>query len=90
VWRKQATISVQEEFAGKSLPPGLEDSLPSDLQDMFDNVRSGVRRSAEAYINLCNILERLAKRNEGIAVEYARFSSMLQTLTEASADPSSK
>ncbi|KAF2104941.1 hypothetical protein NA57DRAFT_30169 [Rhizodiscina lignyota] len=86
VWRKQATISVQEEFAGRSLPPGLEDSLPSDLQDMFDTVRSGVRRSTELYINLCNILERLGKRNEGIALEYARFSSSLQSLTEASAD----
>lgn len=86
VWRKQATISVQEEFVGRDLPPGLEDSLPADLQVMFDTVRSGVRRSAEMYINMCSMVERLAKRNEGIAAEYGRCSTLLQTLTEATAD----
>ncbi|KAL1626156.1 Sorting nexin mvp1 [Diplodia seriata] len=86
VWRKQATISVQEEFVGRTLPPGLEDSLPPTLQDMFDTVRSGVRRSAEMYINLCQLLERLCKRNEGMAADYMRFGLALQSLTEASKD----
>ncbi|KAH7139144.1 sorting nexin-like protein mvp1 [Dendryphion nanum] len=86
VWRKQATISVQEEFTGKSLPPDLEDSLPKTLPDLFDTVRSGVRRSAEVYINLCNMMERLARRNEGVAAEYLRFSTALSSLTEASKD----
>ncbi|KAK5704018.1 Sorting nexin mvp1 [Elasticomyces elasticus] len=86
VWRKQATISVQEEFVGKSLPPNLEDSLPQNLQDTFDTVRSGVRRSAELYINLCNLTERLCKRKEGLAAEYGRFSLNLTSLTETSAD----
>lgn len=36
------------------------------------------------YINLCTLLERLAKRNEGIAADYLRFSLALQSLTEAS------
>ena len=86
VWRKQATISVQEEFVGKTLPPTLEDSLPSNLQETFDTVRSGVRRSAEIYINLCNLAERLAKRNEGVAADSNRFALALNALTEASAD----
>lgn len=86
MWRKQATISVQEEFVGKTLPPELEDSLSADLQSMFDTVRSGVKRSSELYINLCNTVERLAKRTEGIAAEYGRTSLMLQTITEASSD----
>ncbi|KAL2357595.1 sorting nexin Mvp1 [Cryomyces antarcticus] len=86
VWRKQATISVQEEFVGKSLPPTLEDSLPSTLQDTFDTVRSGVRRSTEIYISLCSLLERLSKRKEGIAADYLRFSLALQSLTEVSGD----
>ncbi|OJD31161.1 sorting nexin mvp1 [Diplodia corticola] len=86
VWRKQATISVQEEFVGRTLPPGLEDSLPPTLQDMFDTVRSGVRRSAEMYINLCQLMERLCKRNEGMAADYMRFGLALQSLTEASKD----
>ena len=86
VWRKQATISVQEEFTGRSLPPTLEDSLPQNLQDTFDTVRSGVKRSADLYINLCGLVERLVKRKEGIANEYSRFSINLTALTEVSTD----
>ena len=84
VWRKQATISVQEEFVGKPLPPGLEDSLAQNLMDQFDTVRSGVRRSAEIYINLCNMIEKLAKYNNGLSGEYMRVSMALDSLTEVS------
>ncbi|WPG99164.1 Sorting nexin mvp1 [Acrodontium crateriforme] len=84
VWRKQATISVQEEFVGKALPPSLEDSLPQNLMDTFDTARSGIRRSAELYINLCNITERLVKRKEALAGEYNRFSMNLTSLSEVS------
>ncbi|TLD29752.1 Sorting nexin mvp1 [Venturia nashicola] len=86
VWRKQANLSVVEEFKDKALPPGLEDSLAPDLQDLFDRVRSGVRRSSEIYINLCNMLERLVKRNEGMASENYRFSRALEACTEATSD----
>ncbi|KAJ6095961.1 hypothetical protein N7486_006707 [Penicillium sp. IBT 16267x] len=86
VWRKQATISVQDEFADRVLPPDLEDSLPSDLNDTLDTVRSGVQRSAEIYINLCTLLERLAKRNDGLAADHLRFSLALQSLTEVTKD----
>lgn len=82
VWRKQATISVQEEFVDKTLPPDLEESLPSTLPELFDQVRVGVRKSSEVYINLCALLERLARRNEGLAADHLRFSLALQTLTE--------
>lgn len=82
--RKQVSNSVQEEFLGKPLPPDLEDSLPTNLMDTFDTVRSGVRQSAEAYINLCTLLERLMKRNVGIAADYLRFSTALINLTENS------
>ena len=86
MWRKQATISVQDEFTGRVLPPDLEDSLPPHLTDTFDTVRNGVKRSAEIYINLCALLERLAKRNEGLAADHLRFSLGLQSLTEATKD----
>ena len=84
VWRKQATISVQEEFVGKTLPPGLEDSLPLNLQETFDTVRIGVKKSSETYIGLCSLLERLAKRNQGLASDYLRFSTSLRGLLEDS------
>lgn len=86
MWRKQATISVQEEFVGRPLPPGLEDSLSPTLNDLFETTRAGVRRSAEIYINLCNLMDRLAKRNEGLAADHLRLSLSLTSLTEASQD----
>ncbi|KAF3904188.1 hypothetical protein AA313_de0209699 [Arthrobotrys entomopaga] len=84
VWRKQATISVQEEFVDKPLPPHLEESLPADLEATFETVRSGIRRSSETYIGLCNLLERIEKRHEGVAADYRRFSQALESLTDAS------
>jgi len=45
-----------------------------------------VRRSAETYITLCNMMERLARRNQGMAAEYLRFSTALSTLRETSQD----
>ncbi|KAF3384640.1 Sorting nexin mvp1 [Penicillium rolfsii] len=86
VWRKQATVSVQDEFEGRTLSPDLEDSLPADLIDTFETVRNGVKRSAEIYINLCTLLERLAKRNDGLAADHLRFSLALQSLTEVTKD----
>lgn len=86
VWRKQATISVQEEFVGKALPPDLEDSLPSTLPDLFEQVRAGVKRAAEIYIGLCILMERLTKRNEAMAADNLKFSQALQTLIEGSSD----
>ncbi|KAJ4990861.1 sorting nexin mvp1 [Stagonosporopsis vannaccii] len=86
VWRKQANLSVQEEFTGKSLPPDLEDSLPKTLPELSETVRSGVRRSAETYINLCTMMERLTRRNEGMAAEFLRFSQALGSLVEVSHD----
>lgn len=77
---------MQEEFIGKPLPPTLEDSLPPTLDDLFDTVRSGVRRSAETYINLCSSLERIIKRREGLGGEYSRLSSLLFSATETNAD----
>ena len=45
-----------------------------------------MRRSAELYINLCNLMDRLSKRTEGLAADHLRLSLALQTLTEASQD----
>lgn len=58
--------------------------MPTNLSETFDTVRAGVRRSVDAYINLCSLLERLAKRNQGVAADYLRFSHGLMTLIEAS------
>ncbi|EMR65850.1 putative px domain-containing protein [Eutypa lata UCREL1] len=86
VWRKQATISVVDEFTGRPLPPGLEDSLPPTLNELFDRTRVGVKRSADLYISACNIMDRLIKRTEGVAADHARMALSLASLTETSTD----
>lgn len=86
VWRKQANLSVQDEFAGRSLPPGLEDSLSPAMDELFERTRQGVRRSAELYITICNLMDRLVKRSEGVAADHARIAMSLTSLTEVNAD----
>lgn len=77
---------MQEEFVGRALPPDLEDSLPSTLPDLFEQVRNGARRGAEIYIGLCILMERLTKRNEAMAADNRKFSEALQSLTEGNSD----
>ncbi|KAI1373008.1 hypothetical protein F4677DRAFT_456228 [Hypoxylon crocopeplum] len=86
VWRKQATISVVDEFTGRPLPPGLEESLPPSLEELFERTRQGVKRSAELYISTCNIMDRLVKRTEGVAADHGRLAMSLTSLTETSSD----
>lgn len=86
MWRKQATISVQDEFEGRSMPPTLEDSLPPSLEELFARSRLGIRRSAELYTAICAVMDRLVKRTEGVAADHGRIAMSLASLTEASAD----
>ncbi|KAJ5568057.1 hypothetical protein N7450_010543 [Penicillium hetheringtonii] len=81
---------LQKRFPFRQLPllppKRVSDSLPPTLDETFDTARSGVKRSAEIYINLCTLLERLAKRNDGLAADHLRFSLALQSLTEVTKD----
>lgn len=86
VWRKQAAISVVDEFTGRPLPPGLEESLPPTLEELFERTRQGVKRSAELYIQTCNIMDRLVKRSEGVAADHGRMAMSLTSLTETSSE----
>lgn len=86
VWRKQANLSVQDEFQDRSLLPGLEESLPSTLEELFSRTRAGVRRSAELYIHICSIMDRLVKRQEGVAADHGRVATLLGSLLETSND----
>ncbi|XXH04383.1 YmL10 [Hypoxylon texense] len=86
VWRKQAAISVVDEFTGRPLPAGLEEDLPPTLEELFERTRLGVKRSAELYISTCNIMDRLVKRSEGVAADHGRLAMSLTSLTETSSE----
>lgn len=86
-WRKSAALTIAEEFDHKPLPADLEASLPDDLEtNLFPTVRAGVQKTAATYITLCSLLERLIKRNEGLAADHARLASSLASLTELSTE----
>lgn len=53
---------------------------------MFDKTRSGIVRSAESYIHICNLFDRLVRRNEGFGAEQLRVARALQGLTESIPD----
>jgi sorting nexin-8 len=53
---------------------------------LFSRTRAGVKRSAELYITVCNVMDRLVKRSEGVAADHARIALSLVSLTETSAD----
>lgn len=53
---------------------------------MFEKARSGIVRSAESYIHLCNLFDRLVRRNEGFGAEQLRVARALQGLTESIPD----
>lgn len=90
VWRKQATISIVDEYTTRlqSLSAAqikeIESSLPPSLEQTFETVRSGLRKSAEIYIGLCSLVERLGKRQEGLSGEFGRFAQALDELTDVS------
>ncbi|TGZ79426.1 hypothetical protein EX30DRAFT_372987 [Ascodesmis nigricans] len=82
VWRKQASISITDEF--HSLPPTLlPTSSPPDT-DLFDTVRSGLRRSADHYITLVTLFSRLHQRSLGLALDMEKVATTARSLTDTS------
>ncbi|KAK9364952.1 hypothetical protein V1509DRAFT_634712 [Lipomyces kononenkoae] len=82
VWRKQASVSVEDEFTGRSLPDGLIESWNSAEAERWEQVKSGVKMEAELYTHLCLLIDRMEKRQESVAVDHQRFASSLNTLQE--------
>ncbi|TQS38255.1 hypothetical protein Golomagni_01245 [Golovinomyces magnicellulatus] len=86
VWRKQASTLILDEFTGRQLTPELVATLPSTLNDLFESTRAGICKSAALYINLCSLIDRLAKRKEGFAADQLRISRSLELLSDVTAD----
>ncbi len=86
VWRKQLPSRSRTRFAGRPFRLGSKTPLPT-LTDLFDRTRAGVRRSAELYINVCSIMDRLVKRSGGrCRADHARIALSLHLADEASAE----
>ncbi|KAK9328578.1 hypothetical protein V1520DRAFT_371114 [Lipomyces starkeyi] len=82
VWRKQAAVSVEDEFTGRSLPDGLIESWNIAEAERWEEVKSGVKMEAELYTHLCLLIDRMEKRQESVAVDHQRFATSLNTLQD--------
>ncbi|KAK9450408.1 uncharacterized protein V1518DRAFT_413771 [Limtongia smithiae] len=82
VWRKQASVSVEDEFTGRALPAGLVESWSVAEAERWEDVQQGVKMEAELYTHLCLLIDRMEKRQESVAADHQRFANSLQTLQE--------
>ncbi|CAL1715044.1 unnamed protein product [Somion occarium] len=81
-WRKQASISYEEESASKRVDQVEEMSIPSDLEDKLAVVRSKISVLIEQWQKICILAERIMKRREAAASDTARLTNTLKALVE--------
>ncbi|CAG8542865.1 7661_t:CDS:10 [Paraglomus occultum] len=82
VWRKNNTPDLTEEFIKKRVPPELERRIPDDLDSKLEKVSKRIDASIGHYRHLCSLLERMARRREGLASDLSRYSMTLNALVE--------
>lgn len=77
LWKKHAASGIKEESSGQQ-----RCVLPPNLDKLLETTRAGVNAAADIYIALCQMIERLESRQEGIAALLMRFSLSLRSLVE--------
>lgn len=82
VWRKQASVTVKEEFEERYLALDLEQSLPRGIDEWMNKTRESLRGAIECFTFLTALQERLNKRNEAISADLMRFSLSINTYCE--------
>ncbi|KAK9475451.1 uncharacterized protein V1510DRAFT_409235 [Dipodascopsis tothii] len=83
VWRKQASVSVEEEFVGRSIPDGLIESWNERETERWEDVKEGVKQEAEIYTHLCLLIDKMEKRQESVAADHKRFANAMSSLQDA-------
>ncbi|CAB5187573.1 unnamed protein product [Rhizophagus irregularis] len=81
-WRKNNTPDLTEEYINKRITPEMEARLPANLDERLDKVNKKLDDTIDHYRNMCTIMERMARRQEGIATDYSRYSLSLNALIE--------
>ncbi|KAH8833010.1 hypothetical protein DL96DRAFT_1523298 [Flagelloscypha sp. PMI_526] len=72
-WRKQASVSLEEESSTKRVDRIEEMSIPSDLEDKLLFVRGKVGPLIQHYQQISLLAERIIKRREAAAVRSSPF-----------------
>ncbi|CAG8573959.1 3740_t:CDS:10 [Dentiscutata erythropus] len=82
VWRRTNSPDLEEEYLKRQVTPEMERRIPEDLDKRLDKVVKKLDDTVEHYRNMCNIMERIARRQEGMAIDYMRYRLALNSLIE--------
>ncbi|CUA74659.1 Sorting nexin MVP1 [Cryptococcus neoformans var, neoformans B-3501A] [Rhizoctonia solani] len=82
VWRKQNSISLEEESMSKRVERNEEMSVPGDCSEKLAVVRRKLPSSIDHWTRISIIVERMIKRREGAAADFTRLTMTLNSLTE--------
>ncbi|KAJ3091662.1 Sorting nexin mvp1 [Quaeritorhiza haematococci] len=80
-YRRQVTIPTEEEFQIKDIRDKIQ-QVPEDIDERVEKLKANLEVLIEQYRNMSNIMEKIARRGDGIAVDFMRFSLILNKLTE--------
>lgn len=81
-WRKQTSISLEEESVSKRVEPIEEMSIPSDLEEKLAIVRGKLSPLIEQWQRICILAERMIKRHEAAAADMTRLANVLRAIAE--------
>ncbi|KIJ55199.1 hypothetical protein M422DRAFT_151099 [Sphaerobolus stellatus SS14] len=81
-WRKHTSVTLEEESASKRIDRVEEMTIPSDLDDKLNLVRSKLAALIDQWQRICLITERLIKRRESAGADLARLTATLNALVE--------
>ncbi|EUC55985.1 sorting nexin MVP1 [Rhizoctonia solani AG-3 Rhs1AP] len=82
VWRKQNSVSLEEESMSKRIERIEEMSVPGDCSEKLMVVRKKLPGLIDHWTRISIIVERIVKRKEGEAADFTRLTMTLNSLTE--------
>lgn len=82
MWRKQASLTVKEEFDDRYLAVDLEQSLPQGIFEWMSKTQRSLKNAIESFASLTTLQERLIKRQEAISADLLRYSLSINTFCE--------
>jgi sorting nexin-8 len=56
---------LEEEYIKKPITPEMEGRIPENLDERLDQVYKRLDDTIDHYRNMCNLMERIARRQEG-------------------------
>lgn len=82
IWRKQAGLTIQEEFEERYLAADLEASLPNGIEEWAQRTQLALRGAVDSFTELVHLQERIIKRRDSLAVDQLRFGLAMESFGE--------